>query len=85
MFLTHDLHPAVSAPLKMTECLRNWNDREAVRGKGVEKMMAEGPMVALSSMSKPQLQLIRDYLTLTENLKFRCPKFTPPPRPNPRR
>ena len=80
-----DIQPGISAPLKLTECLRNWNDREEARGKGVEKLMAEGPMAALSSMSKPQLQLIRDYLTLTENLKFRCPRFTPTPRPNPRR
>ena len=79
----HDTQPALTAPLKLTECLRDWNDREEARGKGVEKLMSDGPMAALSNMTKPQLELIRNYLTLSENLKFRCPGFTPTPRPNP--
>ena len=83
--MLHDLRPAASTPLNSNDCLGYWNDREDARGKGVEKLMSQGPAAALSTMTKAQLQLIRSYLTLSGKLKFRCRGFTPTPRPNPRR
>ena len=76
---------AYATPLERSTCLRSWNDQDRFKRLGAPDLIAKSPDTIMKNLQAEQLKLIRAYIANTENLKFRCPQFTPPPRLNPKR
>ncbi len=76
---------AVAAPASTATCLQVWDVMHGRDHSAVRALIAKGPDAVLPTLSKKQVQAIRDYITATETMKFRCTRFIPPPPLNPRR
>ncbi len=63
---------ASAAPLDQKECERLKAEKRSLAGLGVEKDMAKGPEWVKANLQASQLDLIKRYLTVDEQLKFRC-------------
>ena len=78
--------PVAAAPSPaMTACLKSWLSAQGSDNSEARKLMAQGPDAVLATLTDEQRKAIRDYITITETIKFRCSRFTPPPPLNPRR
>jgi hypothetical protein len=64
--------PANAAPLEKAECEKLKAEKKSLVVLGVEKNMAKGPEWVKANLEASQLDLIKRYLTVDEQLKFRC-------------
>ena len=66
------------------KCLRTWKKAGTADFSQAQKLMLKGPE-SVQNLSPAEKDIIRNYIIMTEMLKFRCSSFTPPPGKNPRR
>jgi hypothetical protein len=66
------LAPAASAPLDKDACAKLALDMQNMKMLEVDKLMENGPAWAASHLSAEDLSLVRQYIDLDEQLKFRC-------------
>ncbi len=66
------LAPAASAPLDKDACAKLALDMQNMKMLEVDKLMENGPTWAASHLSDADLSLVRQYIDLDEQLKFRC-------------
>lgn len=64
--------PAFAAPLDKNACAKLTQDIQNMKMLDVDKMMEKGPAWAASHLSPADLSLVRQYIDLDEQLKFRC-------------
>ena len=64
---------AKAAPLTEEECAKLDARRQALVTLGVKENMAKGTDWAKSNLSEGELFLIKTYITVLEQLRFRCP------------
>ncbi len=76
--------PQSHAETAMVKCLKTWNKAGTSDFTQAQKLMAKGPE-NIQNLTPAEKDIIRNYITLTEMLKFRCSNFTPPPAKNPKR
>ncbi len=63
-----------SEPLDPESCRKLQSQKEAYLTLGVENYMAKGPAWALANLGDGELYLIKSYLQVLEQLRFRCPQ-----------
>ena len=66
------LPPALAAPLDKAACAKLTLDMQNMKMLEVDKLMEKGPAWAASNLSDADLSLVRQYIDLDEQLKFRC-------------
>ncbi|HZV21734.1 MAG TPA: hypothetical protein VE986_09345 [Hyphomicrobiales bacterium] len=71
-FLTLISFSAEAAPLDKNACARLAQDLQNMKAIEVDKLMEKGPAWAASHLSATDLNLIRQYIDLDEQMKFRC-------------
>lgn len=59
-------------PLGKEACDQLAAERQALTGMGVEENMAKGPEWAAANLSTAALDVVKRYITVSEQLKFRC-------------
>ncbi|MGA7325208.1 MAG: hypothetical protein WBX25_12135 [Rhodomicrobium sp.] len=64
--------PAVAAPLDKSACEKLVQNFQNMKALDVDKMMANGPEWAISHLSPVDLNLVRQYIDLDEQIRFRC-------------
>lgn len=64
--------PGGAAPLGKEECKRLKVEKKSLAGQGVAKNMAKGPEWVKANLGASQLDLIKRYILVNEQLKFRC-------------
>lgn len=64
--------PALAAPLDKEACAKLAQDIQNMKLLDVDKLMERGPAWAASHLSPPDLNLVRHYIDLDEQMKFRC-------------
>jgi hypothetical protein len=74
--------PANAAPLEKAECEKLKAEKKSLVVLGVEKNMAKGPEWVKANLEASQLDLIKRYLTVDEQLKFRCHPALQPKKRN---
>ena len=65
---------ARAEPLSAQACLALELEREALNELGAQKLMARGPDWAKRNLIPPERELVKRYLSLQGELKFRCGK-----------
>jgi hypothetical protein len=63
---------AWAAPLDKTSCAKLAQDLQNLKALEVDKLMENGPSWAVAHLSSGDLGLIRQYIDLDEQMKFRC-------------
>ncbi len=63
---------AFAAPLDKNSCAQLAQDMQNLKALEVDKLMENGPSWAMSHLSPVQIALIRQYIDLDEQMKFRC-------------
>lgn len=66
------LLPASAAPLDKNACAKLAQDMQNMKLLDVDKLMEKGPSWAASHLSPAELSLVRQYIGLDEQMKFRC-------------
>lgn len=61
-----------AAPLEKAECDRLQSEKQGLMVLGVDKEFAKGPDWAKANLGQAELNLLKRYLALDEQLKFRC-------------
>ena len=69
--------PAMAVPRDKAACAKLALDMQNMKMLEVEKLMAKGPAWAASNLSDTDLTLVRQYIDLDEQLKFRCSVSSP--------
>jgi hypothetical protein len=64
--------PALTAPLDKNACAKLAKDMQNMKALDVDKLMEKGPVWAISHLSPADLSLVRQYIDLDEQMKFRC-------------
>lgn len=64
--------PSVAAPLDKDSCAKLTQDMQNMKMLEVDKLMEKGPSWAVSHLTSADLSLVRQYIDLGEQLKFRC-------------
>jgi hypothetical protein len=64
--------PAAAAPLDKAACAKLAQHMQYIKALDVDKLMEKGPSWAVSHLSPSDLGLIRQYIDLDEQMKFRC-------------
>jgi hypothetical protein len=64
--------PSVAAPLDKDSCAKLTQDMQNMKMLEVGKLMEKGPSWAASHLTSADLSLVRQYIDLDEQLKFRC-------------
>ena len=64
--------PSVAAPLDKDSCAKLTQDMQNMKMLEVDKLMEKGPSWAASHLTSADLSLVRQYIDLDEQLKFRC-------------
>jgi hypothetical protein len=64
--------PASAAPLDKGACAKLATDMQNLKALDVDRLMENGPAWAAAHLSPSDLSLIRQYIDLDEQLKFRC-------------
>jgi hypothetical protein len=64
--------PALAAPLDKDACAKLAQDVQNMKLLDVDKLMERGPAWAASHLSPAELSLVRQYIDLDEQMKFRC-------------
>ena len=65
--------PAQAAMHDVETCRRIKTEHEALGASGIREMLPKGPEWAKSNLTKERLEQIRRFLTLDEDMRFRCP------------
>ena len=63
---------AFAAPLDKNACARLGQDLQNLKALDVDKLMERGPAWAAGHLSAGDLALVRQYIDLDEQMKFRC-------------
>ena len=63
---------AGAAPLDKNTCAKIAQELQNLKALDVDKMMANGPAWAAGNLSSGDLSLVRQYIDLDEQMKFRC-------------
>ncbi len=63
---------ALAAPLDKNACAKLASDMQNMKALEVDKLMERGPAWAASHLSPADLSLVRQYIDLDEQMKFRC-------------
>ncbi|MBI4724923.1 MAG: hypothetical protein HY765_08085, partial [Rhodomicrobium sp.] len=63
---------AIAAPLGKDACAKLAQDLQDMKALDVERLMENGPSWAVSHLSPADLNLVRRYIDLGEQVKFRC-------------
>lgn len=72
---------AAAVPLTKAACKALETERLGLVKQGVQKTMAKGPQWAQSNLDETQIARIKRYLSLEEQLRFRCaPGLVPGPK-----
>jgi hypothetical protein len=61
-----------AAPLEKEDCDRLRSEKQGLMVLGVDKEFAKGPDWAKANLGQAELNLLKRYLALDEQLKFRC-------------
>lgn len=61
-----------AAPLEKPECERLQSEKQGLVVLGVDKEFAKGPDWAKANLGQSELNLLKRYLAVDEQLKFRC-------------
>jgi hypothetical protein len=61
-------------PLDKKTCKVLVTEKKSLTARGVAKQMAKGPLWAKENLTSAQLTQIKRYITVDEQLKFRCQK-----------
>ncbi len=64
--------PSIAAPLDKDSCAKLTQDMQNMKMLEVDKLMEKGPSWAASHLASADLSLVRQYIDLDEQLKFRC-------------
>lgn len=64
--------PTLAAPLDKGDCEKLVQNFQNMKALDVDKMMANGPEWAISHLSPVDLNLVRRYIDLDEQIRFRC-------------
>ena len=73
--------PLGAAPLEKQECERLKAEKQSLAVLGVEKEIAKGPEWVKANLKEPQLDLVKRYIAVDEQLKFRCRPALATPSP----
>lgn len=60
------------APLDKAACAKVAQDMQNLKALDVDKLMENGPSWAVSHLSPADMSLVRQYIDLDEQMKFRC-------------
>jgi hypothetical protein len=72
--------PLVAAPLEKEACDQLQTEKQSLVQQGVEKDMEKGPEWAKANLQPVRLDLVKRYIAVSEQLKFRCiPVVEPKP------
>jgi hypothetical protein len=63
---------ALAAPLDKNACAKLSQDLQNLKALDVDKLMERGPAWAAGHLSPGDLALVRQYIDLDEQMKFRC-------------
>ncbi len=63
---------AFANPLDKNACAKLAQDMQNLKALEVDKLMENGPSWAMSHLSPVQIALVRQYIDLDEQMKFRC-------------
>jgi hypothetical protein len=63
---------AFAAPLDKNACAKLAQDLQNLKALDVDKLMERGPVWAAGHLSPGDLALVRQYIDLDEQMKFRC-------------
>lgn len=63
---------ALAAPLDKNACAKLAQDLQNLKALDVDKLMERGPAWAAGHLSPGDLALVRQYIDLDEQMKFRC-------------
>lgn len=64
--------PSIAVPLDKDSCAKLTQDMQNMKMLEVDKLMEKGPSWATSHLTSADLSLVRQYIDLDEQLKFRC-------------
>lgn len=65
-------NPAGAAPLDKNACAKLAQELQNLKALDVDKLMENGPSWAVAHLSPGDLGLVRQYIDLDEQMKFRC-------------
>jgi len=65
-------HTAAAAPLDKNTCAKLALDMQNMKALDIDKLMEKGPAWAASHLPAADLSLIRQYIDLDEQMRFRC-------------
>ncbi|KAI93759.1 hypothetical protein T281_14785 [Rhodomicrobium udaipurense JA643] len=63
---------ADAVQLDKAACAKLTQDLQALKALDVDRLMEHGPNWAVANLSAPDLNLVRQYIELDEQMKFRC-------------
>jgi hypothetical protein len=63
---------AIGAPLDKSACAKLAVDMQNMKALDIDKLMEKGPAWAASHLPAAELSLIRQYIDLDEQMRFRC-------------
>jgi len=72
MIVAAVLSPVSAAPMDKGGCAKLAQDMQNMKALDVDKLMENGPNWAVAHLSQADLTLIRQYIDLDEQMKFRC-------------
>lgn len=67
-----DISSARATPLDKNTCAKIAQDIQNMKALDVDKLMEKGPAWAVDNLSPGDLGLVRQYIDLDEQMKFRC-------------
>ena len=70
--LLMQVSPAPAAPLDKTLCAKLAQEMQNMKALDVDRLMEKGPAWAAAHLSPGDLSLVRQYIDLDEQMKFRC-------------
>ena len=71
--LTSVAGPARAGMHDAESCRRIKTEHDSLGASGIREMLPKGPEWAKSNLTKERLEQIRRFLTLDEDMRFRCP------------
>lgn len=76
--LTWGNTPAVGVPLDRNHCQALSRDYATLLEEGIEEEIAKGPDWAMVNLSSEGIERIRRFLSVEDQIRFRCPGFELP-------
>lgn len=70
--ISSGLHPASAAPLDEDSCKRLRMEKEALTVLGIDKYFEQGAAWVKSNLTSADHNLVKRYVNVFEQLKFRC-------------